>query len=122
MKSEPDSSWEGTIYPDFIRHLPEVDMPIEGIRAWLLEDGSCQMVLFDIQQTAVVPEHKHCAQWGVMLEGEMDLTIHGVTRRVTKGDRYFIPADTIHSAVFHTRVYVIDIFDSGARYKRKQLR
>jgi quercetin dioxygenase-like cupin family protein len=121
MKNEPDSRCEETIYPDFVRNLPEVDMPIEGIRAWLLEDGSCQMVLFDIQQTAVVPPHKHCAQWGVMLEGEMDLTIDGVTRRVIKGDRYFIPADTVHSAIFRTRVNVIDLFDAGDRYKSKQL-
>jgi len=119
MKSDLKSSWDGTPYPAFIRNLPEVDVPIEGIRGWLLEDGSCQMVLFDILQSAVVPQHKHCAQWGVMLEGEMDLTIDGVTRSVIKGDWYFIPADTIHSAIFHTRVNVVDIFDAGDRYKRK---
>jgi len=119
MKSDAKISWDGTVYPDFIRNLPEVNVPVEGIRGWLLEDGSCQMVLFDILPSAVVPEHKHCAQWGVMLEGVMDLAIDGVTRRVVKGDRYFIPADTIHSAAFHSRVNVIDIFDAGDRYKKK---
>ena len=120
MTSEPGLSGDGTCYPDFVRNLPEVDVPVEGVRGWLLEDGTCQMVLFDIQPTAVVPEHKHCAQWGIMLEGEMDLTIAGVTRRVTTGDRYFIPANTMHSATFRTRVNVIDVFDAGDRYKKKR--
>lgn len=119
MKNNLGYSWDGTIYPDFIRNLPEIDIPIEGVRGWLLEDGTRQIVFFDIQQSVVVPQHKHCAQWGVMLEGEMDLTINGVTRRIIKGDWYFIPADTIHSATSHTHVNAIDIFDAADRYKRK---
>ncbi|MCX6826638.1 MAG: cupin domain-containing protein, partial [candidate division Zixibacteria bacterium] len=82
---------DGTVYPDFIRAFPEADIPIEGIRGWLLEDGRRQVVFFDIMPKAIVPPHPHCAQWGIMLKGEMDLTIKGITTRLRQGDNYFIP-------------------------------
>ena len=118
MGNQHDSR-DGTVYPEFIRNLPEADVPVEGIRGWLLEDGNRQVVFFDILPTAVVPPHSHCAQWGIMLKGEMDLTIVGVTRKVVKGDLYFIPEDAQHSAEFRSRVNVIDIFDAADRYKPK---
>lgn len=111
--------WDGTAYPEFVRSLPEVDVPIEGIRGWLMGDGRRQMVFFDILPSAVVPAHAHCAQWGLMVDGEMEITIGEVTRRVVAGDRYFIPEGVVHSATFLTRVNVIDIFDAGDRYKAK---
>ena len=111
--------WDGTVYPDMIRNLPEVEVPIDDVRGWLLEGNDRQVVFFDILPTAKVPPHAHCAQWGIMLEGEMDLTIDGELRRVGKGDWYFIPEGAEHSAVFHSRVNVIDIFDAKDRYKAK---
>lgn len=111
--------WDGTVYPEFIRDCAEVDVPIEGIRGWLMEDGRRQVVFFDIMPTATVPPHAHCAQWGIMLEGEMELTIDGEATRLGKGDWYFIPENAQHSAVFFSRVNVIDIFDSSDRYKAK---
>ncbi|UCD17891.1 MAG: cupin domain-containing protein [Candidatus Zixiibacteriota bacterium] len=109
-----------SVYPDFIRNLPEVDVPVKGVRGWLLESGRQQVVFFEIRPEAIVPPHSHCAQWGVMLEGEMDLTIAGDTFRVRKGDHYFIPEATEHSATFLSPVSVIDIFDAPDRYKRRK--
>ena len=109
-----------TVYPDFIRNLPEVDVPVKGVRGWLLESGRQQVVFFEIKPDAVVPPHSHCAQWGIMLEGEMDLTIDGNTLRVEKGDHYFIPEGAKHSAQFNSPVSVIDIFDAPDRYKCKR--
>ena len=114
------NKWDGTIYPEFIRDLPEVDVPIEGVRGWLLENGKRQAVFFDIMPEAEVPPHSHCAQWGIMLEGEMDLTISGTTTLVGKGDWYFIPEDAVHSAKFRSRVNVIDVFEAPDRYKPKK--
>lgn len=114
------TEWDGTAYPDFIRDLPEVDVPIEGVRGWLLQDGQKQAVFFDIMPEAEVPPHSHCAQWGIMIEGEMDLTISGKTTLVVKGDRYYIPENAVHSAKFRSRVNVIDVFDSPDRYKPKK--
>ena len=111
--------WDGTLYPDLVRNLPEVDIPIEGVRGWLLQSDKKQMVFFDIQPVAAVPPHSHCAQWGLMIEGEMSLTIGGDTKRYQKGDSYFIPEGVEHWAVFHSRVNVIDFFDAPDRYRAK---
>ena len=62
------------------------------------------------------PPHSHCAQWGLMLDGEMELTIGAETKLHRKGDSYFIPAGVVHSANFPTLAYVIDVFDDKARH------
>jgi len=111
--------WGGTPYPDMIRNLPEIEIPIEGIRGWLLQSGAHQAVFFDIHTEEELPPHSHCAQWGIVLEGEMDLTIGGKTDRRRKGDWYFIPAGVEHSAKFLSRVQVIDVFDAAERYRTK---
>ncbi len=116
---EIGTTWDGSIYPEFVRNLPEVDVPVTGVKGWLMEDGVRQVVFFDIEPTAKVPPHSHCAQWGIMLTGEMTLTISGTPHRVGRGDTYFIPEGAEHSAVFHSRVQVIDMFDSPNRYHKQ---
>ncbi|MBW2263547.1 MAG: cupin domain-containing protein [Deltaproteobacteria bacterium] len=106
-------------YPEWIQGLPEIDIPLEGVRGWLLQAGDRQAVFFDIEPIGEIPLHTHGAQFGVMLDGEMSLTISGETRRYKKGDSYSIPAGAEHGAVFHTRVRVIDFFDEPARYSPK---
>lgn len=113
-------NWDDTAYPELIRNLPEVDINIEGVRGWLLQSDNAQAVFFDIEPIARVPAHSHCAQWGIMIEGEMSLTIGNDTKRYKKGDWYFIPEGISHSATFHSRVNVIDFFDAADRYKAKQ--
>jgi len=111
--------WDGTVYPEMIRGLPEIDIQVKGIRGWLLSSADKQVVFFDIQPVGVIPPHSHCAQWGIMLEGEMSLTIDEETKTYRKGDRYYIPEGVVHSANFISRVNVIDIFDAPDRYKTK---
>jgi len=113
-------AWDGTPYPDLIRGLPEVDVPFKGVRGWLLQSDWSQLVFFDIEPVGDVPPHSHCAQWGVMLEGEMKLTIGDQTKIYRKGDWYYIPEGTIHAATFLTRVQVIDLFDAPVRYQAKK--
>ena len=114
--NEVMKQWDGTVYPEMIRSLPEIDIHIDGIRGWLLQGGDRQAVFFDIQPIGVVPPHAHCAQWGLMVAGEMALTIGDETRVYRKGDSYFIPEGVVHSARFITRVNVIDVFDAADRY------
>jgi len=112
--------WDGTVYPDLIRNLPEIDIPVEGVRGWLLQGGKQQVVFFDIEPVGTIPPHSHCAQWGIMIAGEMSLTIDEETKIYRKGDSYFIPEGVVHSANFLSRVNVIDLFDAPDRYQVKK--
>lgn len=111
--------WDGTAYPDMLRNLPEIDVPLEGVRGWLMQAGERQVAFFDIQPVGNVPAHSHGAQWGIVIEGEMDLTIGGETKRYRKGDWYYIPEGVEHAASFPTRVNVIDVFNEPSRWKAK---
>ena len=47
-----------------------------------------------------LPAHSHESQWGIVLEGRIDLNIGGELKNYLKGDRYFIPAGVEHSGKF----------------------
>ncbi len=106
-------------YPEMIKNLPEIEIPIDGIQGWLLQSKNKQVVFFDIEPVGKMPDHSHCAQWGIMLAGEMELTIGSQTKIVRKGDSYFIPEGVVHSANFLSHVNVIDVFDDSNRYSIK---
>ena len=112
--------FENTPYPSMIRNLPEIDIPIDGIRGWLLQSDGAQIVFFDIDPVGKMPDHSHCAQWGIMLSGKMKLTIGNDTKIYQRGDRYYIPEGIVHSAEFLTKVFVIDVFDDPNRYQIKK--
>ena len=106
-------------YPKMITDLPEADIPFEGIRGWLMQTTTQQLVFMELDPIGGVPEHSHSAQFGVVLEGEMTLTVGGESTRYKKGDSYAIPAGVPHSAEVHSHVKVIDMFDEVARFSVK---
>ena len=103
-------------YPDFLTSLPEIDLPVAGIRAWLSQGPDHQVVFFEMDTTERIPLHHHGEQWGVVVEGRMELTIGGETRVYGPGDSYHIPAGVDHGARFLTRVRAIDVFADRDRY------
>jgi quercetin dioxygenase-like cupin family protein len=104
-------------YPRLISDLPEADIPFDGVRGWLSQSDTHQIVFFEIEPIGRVAEHKHGAQWGVVFEGEMELTIGDETRTYRKGDHYFIPEGILHSALFLTKTWLMDLFADRDRYK-----
>ncbi len=108
-----------TVFPDIITTLPEADIPIEGIRAYLLQGEDQQVIFMVFERDVEVPEHAHEAQWGVVLDGEIDVTIRGVTRTCRKGDSYFIPENVLHSAKVKKGYKDITLFNQRDRYKAK---
>jgi len=106
-------------YPPIIADLPEADIPMAGVRGWLLQGPSRQAVFFELPAGAAVPEHAHGAQWGVVLQGEIDLTIAGSRRTYQKGDSYEIPAGALHSARCPAGALILDLFADPGRYRIK---
>ena len=104
-------------YPEMITGLPEVDFPLPGVRGWLSQAKDHQVVFFDIDPIGEVPVHTHGDQWGIVVEGEMELTIGGETKRYAPGDSYFIPAGVEHGARFLSHFRAIDVFADVDRYK-----
>jgi quercetin dioxygenase-like cupin family protein len=78
------------------------------------------VVFFEIEPIGTIPPHSHGEQWGIVVEGEMDLTIGGQTRRCRPGDSYHIPAGVEHGATFLSHFRAIDVFADRDRYKPKQ--
>ncbi len=106
-------------YPEIIENLPEAEIPFKGVRGWLSQGKDHQIVFFEIEPIAEVSAHKHGAQWGVLFEGEMDMTIGDETKTYRKGDHYFIPEGVVHSASFKKRTWLMDFFADSNRYVAK---
>jgi quercetin dioxygenase-like cupin family protein len=110
-------------FPRVIKDLPEADIQIPSIKAWILQGEKQQLVFFEMEPIAKVPEHSHLyPQWGIVVEGEMNLTVNGEAKLYEKGEDYLIPAQMKHSATFPTKARVIDLFQEKARYRPKQTR
>jgi quercetin dioxygenase-like cupin family protein len=109
-----------TEYPEVINRLPKADISITGIKAHVLQSTKHQLVFFEMEAHAKVPEHYHdYDQWGMMIEGKMELTINGEKRICQKGDEYVIPARAKHHATFLSKSRVMDLFSEKGRYKTK---
>jgi quercetin dioxygenase-like cupin family protein len=107
-------------YPEVITRLPEADLPFEGVKALILQADMSQLVFFEFEADAKVPEHSHdYPQWGMVIDGKMELTIKDKPRICEKGDEYVIPAGTKHSVKFLSRARVMDFFSEKNRYKAK---
>ena len=107
-------------FPKVITELPEADIQFKGVNGWIAHGESHQIVFFEIEPSAEVPGHSHdSSQWGIVMEGEMELTIGDEARVYEKGDEYFIPPHIKHSAKFLSKFRSIDFFEEKMRYKPK---
>lgn len=104
-------------FPEIIRNLPEAEASLKGITLWLLQGPTASAIFVEALADGAVPEHSHGAQWGIVVHGELVLTIGGETRTYGPGEEYFIPAGVSHSAKLRKGVRVIDFFDDPNRYR-----
>jgi hypothetical protein len=50
------------IFPEPIRNLPEADIPLDGIKAYLSQAENHQILFMEFSEEAQVPQHSHEAQ------------------------------------------------------------
>ena len=103
-------------YPELIRNLPRVKISLQGVKGWLAQGNEFQVVFFEIDPIGSIPPHNHKAQYGIVLEGKMKLTIGDETKLYKKGDTYFIPEGVEHQAEFLTHFKAMDFFFEPNRY------
>jgi quercetin dioxygenase-like cupin family protein len=107
-------------FPEPIRRLPSADVPLEGVTAYLSQSETHQIVFMEFDEDVELPEHAHEAQWGLVLEGRIELDVAGSKQVYGKGDRYFIPKGVEHSAKVSAGYADVTFFDEPSRFRAGQ--
>ena len=93
-----------------LNDLPEVEkMP--GFKGKFVHTDTMTLAYWTIAAGADLPTHHHHHEQVInMLEGVLDLSIDGVTHRLTAGDILIIPSNRPHGGKAITEVKVLDVF------------
>lgn len=62
-------------FPEPIINLPEADIPLKGVKAFLSQGQNHQIIFMEFSEDVDLTEHSHESQWGIVLEGEIELII-----------------------------------------------
>ncbi|MFX1519442.1 MAG: cupin domain-containing protein [Promethearchaeota archaeon] len=109
-----------SIFPEMIVNLPEANIPVKGLKAYLLQGEGQQIIFMEFSEDTEISEHSHEAQWGVVLKGRIDLIIAGENHILKKGETYFIPKGVLHSAKIYAGYADLTFFNQKDRYKVKE--
>lgn len=104
--------------PGFMQAFPALDLPFpdDAVQTSAIRSDAGLVVFFTFLKDFDLPPHSHGAQWGSVIEGAIEFTIGGVTRRYGPGDSYDIPAGTVHSARIAAGTLAVDVFEEPDRY------
>lgn len=102
-------------FPDFITALPVPDSPVD-MTAHIVPNEHCLPMFYEIEHDVDIPEHVHGAQWGVVLEGSMTMTIGDDTTEYRRGDTYYVPPGVSHITRIKAGYRGIDVFADPDRY------
>jgi quercetin dioxygenase-like cupin family protein len=96
-------------------HNPRERKTIEiatGFHARTFWGNKLMLVVVDIDARAFLPNHSHPhEQGGIVIKGELELTVGGDKQLLRAGDVYLIPGGVEHSAIAGSEpVQVLDIF------------
>ncbi len=105
-----------TLLPKEILMLPKVEVPVPGIEGYCLTDDEKQVVFFVFDEGVSFPDHSHCDQRGLVIDGEMTIEIKGETNLYNAGDYYEVPNGVVHRASFSRQTILIDMSDAPNRY------
>ncbi len=108
-------------FPEFIRKFPRLDIPFpeDVVKAYAVRSDAGLVVFFEFFQDMEIPAHSHLAQWGTVVEGEIQLTINGQTASYGPGVAYDIASGEVHAVVIKAGTKAIDVFEEPDRYPLK---
>jgi quercetin dioxygenase-like cupin family protein len=73
----------------------------------------------EFEENAVLPEHAHAAQVGIVIKGKIALTFNDELKTYEKGDIYYIPSGIKPSGKIYAGYADVTFFAEPARYKQK---
>jgi quercetin dioxygenase-like cupin family protein len=103
-------------FPAWIRSLPSVSAKITGADGKLLAGTQGQVVFWHFTDGGRVPPHHHGAQMGIVLSGNLALTIDGHDQELGPGDHFVIEAGQVHSAIVGAGSSIIECFEEPDRH------
>ena len=108
-------------FPEFIKAFPGIDVPFseDVVQTAAVQSDAGLVAFFSFLKDMELPVHSHGAQWGTVVEGEIEFNIGGVTKVYRAGDSYSIPAGVEHGALIKSGTRVIDVFEEANRYAIK---
>ena len=98
-----------TFYETATREVKEL---LPGILARTFWGEKMLAAVVDLDPNTELPQHSHPhEQIGIVLEGQLELTIDGVTKVLKPHDIYIIPGEMPHEAKTYSQpAKVLDIF------------
>ena len=109
-----------SVFPKSIQNLPEADIPLNGVKAYLSNGKNHQIIFMEFEKDVDIPEHTHDAQWEIVVEGKVDLVVEGLKKTYKKGETFFIPNKAKHSAKVYSGYSSVAFFNQKDRYKIKK--
>jgi quercetin dioxygenase-like cupin family protein len=104
-----------TCFPPFVEDWPEAQLDVEGLTGRVLKGPEGLTMFMAADRDVIMPPHKHGAQWGVVLDGRMELTVGGKRETYGPGQTHYIPAGVEHEAVLYAGWRGLYIFDRAKR-------
>lgn len=82
-----------------------------GFRGQFIHSDNMTFAYWKVAANALLPEHSHPHEQVVnMLEGELEMTVEGVTHVLRTGDVLAIPGNAVHSGRALSECRALDVF------------
>jgi quercetin dioxygenase-like cupin family protein len=98
-------------FADPVTLLPKTQLA--GADVYVQDNGTSQVLFMEVpadRPEVVVSTHTHGVEWGVVVEGEIEMTIDGRVERHPAGTTHHIPAGVPHSFRFRPGTSSIHCF------------
>lgn len=88
-------------FPESVHRLPRGSLA--GAAVFVHDDGHSQVLFIEVPDSGpevVVPTHTHDVEWGIVVEGRIDMTFPVRVESHSAGATHWIPANVPHSFRF----------------------